>query len=187
LFDAVDHALPAAGLDQAEEGDEEGAKPDEHELEDFIENGGEESAEADIDSDGDGGENDAEVDVPAEDDLHDLGHGVHVDAAHEDGHEGEGDGGKRAGGGTEAEQEVAGDRVGLADVVERHHDEAEEDHGGDGADPVPVGGHDAVLVGVARPAEQFERAEIGGDEGEAGDPGGHFAAGHEETLRRCWA
>ena len=72
--------------------------------------------------------------------------------------------------------------MGLGDVVEGHHDDAEEEHGGDGADPVPVGGEDAVLVSGACPAHQLERAEVGGDEAEAGDPGGHFAAGEEELF-----
>ncbi len=81
-----------------------------------------------------------------------------------------------------AQMQVAGDGVGLRDVVEGHHDDAEEEHRGDGADPVPVRGEDAVLIGRAGPAHQFERAEVGGDEAEAGDPGGHFAAGHEELF-----
>ena len=92
------------------------------------------------------------------------------------------DGGEGAGGFAEAELQVAGDGVGLGDVVEGHHHDAEEEHGGDGADPIPVRGEDAVLIGGGRPAHEFERAEVGGEEAEPGDPRGHFAAGEEEVL-----
>ena len=173
---------PAADFDEAEDGDEQCAEPDEEELEDFVEDRGTQAAEGDVEGDGDRRNPDAEVEVPAEDDLHDDGHRIHIDAAHEDGHEGEADGGKRAGSVAVAEMQVAGDGVRLRDVVEGHHDDAEEEHGGDGADPVPVGGEDAVLVGGAGPAHELERAEVGGDEAEAGDPCGHFAAGHEELF-----
>ena len=78
--------------------------------------------------------------------------------------------------------QVAGDGVGLRDVVEGHHDDAEEEHRRDGADPVPVRGQDAVLVGRAGPAHQLERAQVGGDEAEARDPGRHLTAGEEEVL-----
>jgi hypothetical protein len=37
-------------------------------------------------------------------------------------------------------------------------------------------------IGGGGPAHEFERAEVGGEEGEAGDPGGHFAAGQEEVV-----
>ena len=78
--------------------------------------------------------------------------------------------------------QVARHGVRLGDVVERHHHDAEEEHGGDGADPVPVRGQDAVLIGGGGPAHQFERAEVGGEEAQAGDPGRHLAAGQEEVL-----
>ena len=174
--------VPSAGLDEAQDGDEHGAGPDEDELQYFVDNGGAQAAQHDVDSDGDGADPHGEVDVPAQDDLHDDGHGVHVDAAHEDGHEGEADAGEAARALAEAKLQIAGDGVRLGDVVEGHHDDAEEEHGGDGADPVPVGGEDSVLVGRAGPAHQFERAEIGGDEAEAGDPGGHLAPGQKELL-----
>jgi hypothetical protein len=45
-----------------------------------------------------------------------------------------------------------------------------------------MGGEDAVLVGRAGPAHQLERAQVGGDEAEARDPRGHFAASHEELF-----
>src|SRR5690348_17935185 len=43
-------------------------------------------------------------------------------------------------------------------------------------------GENAVLVCGGGPAHQFERAEVGGEKAEAGDPGAHFAAGEEKIL-----
>lgn len=174
--------VPAARFNQSEDRDEHGTGPNQDELEDFVEDGGAQAAEGDVDGDGDGGNPDAEVHVPAEDDVHDQRHGIHVDAAHKDGHEGEADAGKSAAGFVEAELEIAGNRMRLRDVVERHHEEAEEEHRGNSSNPVGVRGEHAVFVGGTGPAHELERAEIGGNEAEAGDPGGHFAAGHEEVF-----
>jgi len=81
-----------------------------------------------------------------------------------------------------AKLEVAGDGVGLGDVIEGHHDDAKEEHRRDGTDPVPVRGQNAVLVRRSSPAHEFEGAEVGADEAEAGDPGGHFAPGEEKLF-----
>ena len=72
--------------------------------------------------------------------------------------------------------------AGLGAVVEGHHEDAEEDHGGDGADPVEVAGDDAVLGAGGAHADHFLRAEVGGDEGQAADPGRDGAAGEEEVV-----
>src|ERR1019366_9249605 len=106
---------------------------------------------------------DAECDVPTQHHLHHYGHGEHVDAAHQHDLQCEGDGGKDACVLAEAQVQVAGDRVRLRYVIEGHHHQAEEEHGGDGANPIPVGGEDAVLVCRACPAHQLKRSEVGGD------------------------
>src|SRR5207248_8172045 len=43
-------------------------------------------------------------------------------------------------------------------------------------------GKNSVLISGAGPTEQFERAQIRGNERETGDPGGHFATGHKEVF-----
>ncbi len=181
-LDALDHTLPAAGFREAKNGDENRAKPDQHELQYLVKNRREQSPQDDIEADRDGGKDDAETDVPSEHDLHDLGHGIHIDATHEHGHEGEGYRRERAGSGTITQQEVAGDRVSFTDVIKGHHDQTQKEHGGDGADPVPVCGHNAVLVGVSRPTKQLERAEVRGDKRETGDPCGHFPPRQKEFF-----
>src|ERR1017187_5883397 len=47
-----------------------------------------------------------------------------------------------------------------------------------------MGGQDAVLVGGAGPAHEFQRTKVGREETQGGDPGGHFAAGEEEIFTR---
>src|ERR1039457_4781848 len=133
----VDHdllleAADATGLNQSEDGHQECAAPDEDELQNFIKDGRAQAAEADVNGNRNGGDKDAEADIPAQYDLHDHGHGEHVDAAHEDHFDGEGEGGHAACRAAEAEVEIAGDRVRFAHVIERQHAHAEEDHGGDG-------------------------------------------------------
>jgi hypothetical protein len=136
---------------------------------------------------GEGGNPDAEIDVPPQDHFHDERHGVHVDAAHQDRHERETNRGKHAAGFAKTQFQVAGHGVRLGDVVERHHHQAEEQHGRDGADPVPVRREDSVLIGRRGPAHEFEGAQICGKKAEAGDPRRHFATGEEEILARVGA
>ena len=59
---------------------------------------------------------------------------------------------KRAGGGAVAQLQIAGDGMRFRDVIKRHHHDAEEEHRGDGADPIPVRGQDAVLIRRSRPS-----------------------------------
>jgi hypothetical protein len=91
LEDARFEAAPAADFHHAENWNDERAEPDEKELQHLIEDGGIQTAERDVNGDGERRDPDAEVNVPAQNDLHHDGHGIHIDARHEDGHEGEGD------------------------------------------------------------------------------------------------
>ena len=176
------HAVPTAGFDQADDGDQHGAEPDQYELQHLIEDGRKQAAQSDVEHHGDGGDPDADVNIPAEHHLHDERHGVHIDAAHEDGHQAEGNGGEGARRFAEAEFEVAGDGVRLGDVIERDHHDPEEDHGGNGADPIPVNRQNAVLIGRCGPAHEFERTQVGGEETKSRDPSCHLASREEEIF-----
>ncbi len=68
------------------------------------------------------------------------------------------------------------------DVVERHHHDAEEEHGGNCADPIPVGGKNSVLVSRRCPTHEFQRAEVRRDEAQSRDPCRHVTAGEEEIF-----
>ena len=174
--------FPAARFNQSENRNQQRAGPDQDELQHFVENRGAQPAERYIDRHGDRRNPDAEIDVPAQHHFHHQRHRVHVDAAHQHGHEREGNRGKRAAGFAEAQFQIARDRMRLGNVIKRHHHQAEKEHGRNGADPIPMRRQDSVLIGGGRPAHQFERAEIRGKEAEAGDPGRHFAAGEEEIF-----
>ena len=91
-------------------------------------------------------------------------------------------GGQSAARFAETQLQISRHRVGLGNVVERHHHQREEQHRRNGADPVPMRGQNAVLIGRTRPAHQLERAEIGGEKTQSRDPGGHLAARHEKIF-----
>src|SRR5438552_178228 len=64
----------------------------------------------------------------------------------------------------------------------RSHHDAEKHHRRNRANPIPVRGKNAVLIGGTRPAQQLERAKVRRDESQAGDPRGHLAAGQKEIF-----
>ena len=123
------------------------------------------------------------MNVPPEHHLHHQRHGIHIDARHEDGREGEGDAGQRAGAFTVTQLQIAGNRVGFGETVEGHHYQPEEDHGREGSDPIEVRGENAVLISGCGPTDQFNGAQVGGEKTEARDPSGHLAGSHEEIVR----
>ena len=173
---------PAAGLDQPKDRHQQRAAPDQHKLQNLVEDRRAQPAQRHIGRHGQRRDDDGEVQVPAQHDLHHLRHGEHIHAAHQHGHEGEGKCGDDARSLAVAQLEVSGHGVRLADVVEGHHHHAQEEHGGDGAHPVPVRRKNAVLVGRAGPAHQFERAEVGRNKAQARDPRRHLASGHEKLF-----
>jgi ABC-type nickel/cobalt efflux system permease component RcnA len=84
-------AAPAAGFQQSQNGDQQRARPDQKKLQDLIKDGGAQAAESHIDGNRDGRNPDADVNVPSQDHPHHHRHGIHVNAAHQHGHEGERD------------------------------------------------------------------------------------------------
>src|SRR5580698_8765365 len=147
---------PATDFDQTQNRHQQRTQPDEQELQDFIEDRGTQAAERYVKSDSNRRNPDAEVQVPAEYHLHHDGHRIHIDAAHQNGHKGEADGRERAGSVTVAQMQIAGHRMRLRDVVEGHHDDAEEEHGRNRTNPIPVRGEDAILISRSGPSHQFQ-------------------------------
>src|SRR5207248_7428537 len=66
-------------------------------------------------------------------------------------------------------------------VVEGHHEEPYEDHGGDGADPIEVAGGNAILRPRCTHANYFLSAQVGGDKCQPADPCGNRASGEEKV------
>ena len=113
-----------------------------------------------------------------------FAHRVHRDARREDGHHGERNRVQGAGLLVEPQLQVFGDRARAGAVVERHHEQPDEDHGRDRANPVEVRRRDAVFGPAGAHADDFLRAEVRRDERQAGDPGGNRAARQEEVRAR---
>lgn len=122
----------------------------------------------------------ADVEVPTQQRLHQLRQGVHRDARLKDGHHGEGDGVESAGLFVEAKFQVFGHRSSFRAVIERHHEDADEDHGRHGAEPIELAGHHAVLGAAGAHADDFVRSKIGGNECQRRDPRGDGTARQEE-------
>jgi hypothetical protein len=183
-------SLPAAYVAQADPDKRSEAGDDQEELQHFVVDGASEAAEKDVSKDDDCGENDGDVeDVLVGDDvveeaetLDEQRHRIHGDARGEDGHGGEGEGVDGAGLLIEAQTEELGDGAGLRAVVEGHHEDADEDHGGDGTDPVEVTGDDAVFGSGRTHADNFLGSKVGGDKGQSADPGGDGTPGEEEVI-----
>ncbi len=177
----VAQTVPAADALQAEEGQGYERGEDDEELEDLVVDRRGEPADRDVREDEEPGDDDRDPLRPAQQRLHHDRQGVEVDAGDQDRGEGEEDRAQQVCGFVEPLEQELGDRPDLGAVVERHHHQAQEDHRRDGADPVPVHDGDAVLRAGGGHAEDLGGAQVGGDEGQAGDPGGQRAAGEEEV------
>ena len=185
VLNGLGHFGPAAGVDDAEDRNQERAQPDQEELHHFVEDRGNQTGQGDIDGHRQRSDPDAHIHVPAEQQVQDLRHGEHAGPADHDRHEGERGSGHGAAAAVETEFQIAGNGMGPANIVERHHHHGEKDDRRDGIVPVGVGRQEAVLVGLGRPAHRFQSAEVGRDEAQARHPGGDFAAGHEEVVARA--
>jgi len=183
-------SLPSAYVAQADPDERSEACDDEEKLEDFVVDGAGEAAEEDVAEDDDRRKKDRDVeDIGVGDDaveepegLDQKRHRVHGDAGGEHGHDGEGECVDGAGLLVEAEPEVLRDASGFRSVVEGHHEDADEDHGGDGADPIEMTGDDAVFGSGGAHADDFLGSQICADEGQAADPGRDRASCEEEVV-----
>ena len=113
--------------------------------------------------------------------MQQLGQRVHRDARGENRHHGKRHRVEATGPLVEAQFEVFRNRARFRSVIKRHHEDPQKDHGRDGAEPVEVAGRDAILRSAGSHADQFESAQVGGDEGQAGDPRRDGAPRQEEV------
>ncbi|MNX86090.1 hypothetical protein D3C86_1179540 [compost metagenome] len=179
---ARDQPVPASDVLEAQHDQRGEAEDDQEELEHLVVDAGGEAAQDGVGEHHQRGYQDARMDRPAEKQLEHQGHGVHVDARGEHRHGRERDGVETARLLVEAQLEVFGHAAGLGTVVEGHHEDAHEDHGRDGADPVEVVGQQTVLGPVRGHPHDLERPEIRRQEGEARDPAGDPAPRAEEVV-----
>ena len=184
LADLVLQPVPAADVDEADDRQRQQRGDDDEELEHLVVDRRRQAAEADVGRDDERRDDDADDDRPAEHQLEHEREGVQVHPGDQDRRDRERDRVEDVRAVVEAQPQVLRHGADLRAVVERHHHEAEEDHGRDRADPVVVDRRDAVLGAVGAHAEHLDRAEVRGDEGEAGDPGGQRAAREEVVEAR---
>ena len=152
LMDACDHPVPAACLNHAEDGNEQRAEPDEEKLQNFVENCRKQSTRSNVNAHRERRHPNAEVDVPAEHNLHHYGHGVHIYAGHENGHDRERDRAEAACFRAVTQLQIARNRMRFRNVVKGHHDDAQKHHRRNGADPIPVRRKNPVLIRRPGPA-----------------------------------
>ena len=129
------------------------------------------------------GDDQREVEVPAEQRLEDAAEQEQVDAGDQQLRDRERDRVDQVRAGAEPAAHELRDRPDLRAVVERHHHDAEEEHRRDRADPEVVDGRQPELGAGRRHAHDLDRAEVGGDERQAGHPGRQRAAREEEVDR----
>ncbi len=188
-------AMDAADVVESDEHQRQKSGNDEGKLEHLVVNGTGEPAEEDVAQDDDGRKQHGKVEDPSQrqtqhdkqtvEDVQGLdepGHGIHGDAGGEYRHHGKGTGIQRTGLFIEAKAEKLRHGTGLRAVVERHHEDADEDHGRNGTNPVEMAGCQAVFGSGGTHADDFLRAKIGTHEGQATDPGRKCAACLKEIL-----
>ena len=161
-------------------------RDDDEELQDLVVDRGRQAAEGDVGEHDRGRDDQGDPQRPAEQRVDDAAEQVEVDAGDQQLGDRERDRVDQVGAGAEPAAHELGNRPHLRAVVERHHHDAEEQHRRDRADPEVVHGREAELGAVRRHAHDLDGAEVGRDEGQAGDPGRQRAArrGRSRASRR---
>ena len=190
-----DDAVPAAAGLESKEDEREKSGDDEEELQHFVVHRAAQTAGKNVGEDDHRrhdhrnvedvvGRNVHRVERRVED-VHryqELGHRVHRYAGREHGHDGERARIESARFFIEAQFEVLGHRAGFGTVIERHHENADEHHRRDRAEPVKMRGQNAVFRAGGGHADDFLGAQIGAHEGQTADPQRHRASGEKELL-----
>ena len=181
VADAVLEPVHAAHRVQRHDRQRQQARDDHEELEHLVVDRRRQAAEGDVDQHDRGRHQDGDRHRPAQHQVDDQREREQVDAGDQDRRHrerGRVEGVRRL---AKAQAQVLGHGADLRPVVEGHHHEAQEDHGRNRAEPVVVHGRRAVLGAVRRLAEDLQRAQVRGDEGEARDPRRQRTARQEEV------
>jgi hypothetical protein len=155
---------------------------DHEELQDLVVNRAGQTAECDVGQHEQRRDGDRQPDRPADQRVDDQRQGVQVHPGSQHRGRSERHGVEQVGGRVEAPEQELRHAAHPGPVVERHHDDAEEHHRRDRADPVEMHCRQAVLSAVRGHAQDLDGPEVGGDEGQAGNPGGQRPAGQQEVL-----
>ena len=181
--EAVGEAVPAAHPVEADQRERQQCRDDHEELQHLVVDGGAQPAQGDVGEHDGGGHDQREPERPAQERLDDRAEQKEVDAGDQQlGHR-ERDRVDQVRPGAEPAPHELGHRTDARAVVEGHHHDAEEEHRRDGADPEVVDRRHPDLGTVGRHAHDLDRAEVGRDERQPGDPGRQRPAGQEEVDR----
>jgi hypothetical protein len=185
---------PAAGVTQPEIHERQESGDDEEELQHFVVDGARQPADEHVDEHDEGGRDNADMEdvlrseaergerrVEDVQDLQQLRHRVHRNAGREHRHQRERDRIEAARLLVESKPQVLRYRPRARPVIERHHEDAKEDHRRDRADPVEMAGRDAVLRTGRCHADDFLRAQVGRNERQAAHPRGDRASRLKEV------
>ena len=116
--------------------------------------------------------------------MQQLGQRVHRNAGSENRHHRERQRIEAAHALVKAHLEIFRHRARLGAVIKRHHEHGQKHHRRNGADPIKMRGGNAVFRAAGRHADQFQRAEVGGHERQAGHPRRNRTPRQEEIRRR---
>ncbi len=175
-------AAPAADAVQPDDDQRDQPGDDHEELQHLVVDRAGQPAERDVGQHEQRRDGDRQPDRPADQRVDDQRQRVQVHAGDQHRGQRERQGVEQVGGRVEPPEQELRHAAHPRPVVERHHHDAEEHHGRDRADPVEMHGRQAVLGAVRGHAQDLDRAEVGGDEGEPGDPGRQRPAGQQEVL-----
>ena len=178
------NSVPAAGFHDGQHRERHEAQHDQEELQHLVVNRAGQAAQVGVGEHDRRREQDRVRETPAQHQFEQKPQRVHRNAGGEDGHHGEGERVEGARLLVEAELQIFGHGSRAAAVVKRHHEDAHEDHRRDRAHPIEMGGHDAILGARGDHADQFLRAQVGRDKGQAGDPDGQRTPGRQEFIGR---
>ena len=188
---------PAAHVSQPQIHQRQKAGDDQKKLQHLVVDGAREPAEQDVREHDERRHRDARVEdvagIQAErlkravkdvKELQQLRHRVHRNAGREHGHQRERHRVERARLLVEPQPQVLRHRPRARAVVERHHENPEEHHRGNRADPVEVARRDPVLRARRRHPDNLLRAEVRREERQPADPRGQGAAGLKKVGAR---
>ena len=150
------------------------------ELKELVVNGGREPSPENKDQHHPAGQQHAGGERPAQHAAENHGKSKHVDSRHQHGDDGEAESIEDVGAMVIAHAQILRNAAHAVRVVVADHEQAQENHGRDGADPVPVIRPHAILCAVGGMAHHLQRPQVRRHEGDAGDPVREGAVRQEE-------
>ena len=149
--------IPTTNAVQTNDGQRGECGDDDEELQHLVIDGGRKSAQGDIGQHDEAGHEERYPHLPAQQGFDDGGQQVQVHTGNQQLGHGEGNRIDQVRGVAKALAHELRHRAHLGAVVERHHHNAQKDHGRDGADPEVVHCLEAILHAIGGHTDDFHR------------------------------